>query len=106
MKNSDKPASQIAQFRMTPRWPETFTSSRESFLYHIWKERQLTIVSRGIDKLPRTLATIGESIMEQTGWHVTIMAGGPCPDNDGMIMTYLLAKRSIAPNLLKLTEEP
>jgi len=25
--------------------------------------------------------------MEQTGWHVTIMAGGPFPENDGMIMT-------------------
>ena len=50
--------------------------------------------------LPRTLATIGKSIKEQTGWHVTIMAGGPCPDNDGMIMSYLLVKFSIAPSLL------
>ena len=64
------------------------------------------MVSRGIDKLPRTLATIGESIMEQTGWHVTIMAGGPCPESNGLIMTYLLAKLSIGQNLLKLTEEP
>ena len=56
------------------------------------------MVSRGIDKLPRTLATIGESILEQTGWHVTIMAGGPCPDNDGMIMTYL----SVNTRLLQL----
>ena len=63
------------------------------------------MVSRGIEKLPRTLATIGESIMEQTGWHVTIMVGGPCPDNDGTIMTYLYAKQFIAPTLLKLTEE-
>ena len=56
--------------------------------------------------LPRTLATIGKSIKEQTGWHVTIMAGRPCPDNDGMIMSYLLVKFSIAPSLLKLTEDP
>ena len=53
--------------------------------------------------LPHTLATIGESIMEQTGWHVTIMAGGPTPDSDGMVMTYLLAKLCIAPSSLKLT---
>ena len=45
------------------------------------------MVSRRIDKLPCMLATIGKSIMEQTSWHVTIIAGGPCPDNDGMIMT-------------------
>ncbi|KDR77387.1 hypothetical protein GALMADRAFT_1326101 [Galerina marginata CBS 339.88] len=42
-----------------------------------------------IDKLPHTLATIGSSIMEQTGWQITILAGGPAPDQDGMIMTYL-----------------
>ena len=64
------------------------------------------MVSRRIDKLPCMLATIGKSIMEQTSWHVTIMAGGPCPDNDGMIMTYLLAKLSIATILLILTKEP
>jgi hypothetical protein len=44
--------------------------------------------------------------MEQTGWHVTIMAGGPTPNIDGNVMTYLLAELSIAPYLLKLTEEP
>ena len=43
--------------------------------------------------------------MEQTGWHVTIMAGGPIPDNDGKIMTYLLANLTIAWYLLKLTKE-
>jgi hypothetical protein len=64
------------------------------------------MVQRWIDLLPRTLATIGDSILEKTGWHVTIMAGGPCPDNDGMIMTYLLATLSFAPKLLKLTQEP
>ena len=47
-----------------------------------------------IDKLPRTLATMGESLMQQTGWYVTIMAGGPSPEHDGMILTYLLAKCS------------
>ena len=39
--------------------------------------------------LPRTLATIGDSLMSQTGWHVSILMGGPAPDNDGTIMTYL-----------------
>ena len=44
--------------------------------------------------------------MEQTGWHVTIMAGGPSPNSEGMVMTYLLVKLSIAQSFLKLTEEP
>jgi hypothetical protein len=42
--------------------------------------------------LPRTLATIGESLMRQTGWNISILAGGPTPDNGGMIMTYLFVK--------------
>jgi hypothetical protein len=47
---------------------------------------------RAINMLPRTLATIGESIMRQTGWNVSILAGGPTPDSGGMIMTYLFVK--------------
>jgi hypothetical protein len=39
--------------------------------------------------LPRTLATIGESLMKQTGWNITIVAGGPMPDSDGSIVTFL-----------------
>jgi hypothetical protein len=42
-----------------------------------------------IDKLPRTLATIGESIMEQTGWSLSFLVSGPTPDQEGRIMTYL-----------------
>jgi len=40
------------------------------------------------------LAMMGESLMQQTGWYVTIMADRPSPEHDGMIMTYLLAKCS------------
>ena len=32
--------------------------------------------------------------MKQTGWNISILAGGPCPDNSGMIMTYLFVKSS------------
>lgn len=39
--------------------------------------------------LPRTLTTIGESLMSQTGWNISILMGGPTPDSDGVIMTYL-----------------
>ena len=45
--------------------------------------------SRGIDRIPPTLATVGKSIIEQTGWNVTILVGGPSPDTGGQIMTYL-----------------
>ena len=44
---------------------------------------------RGINRIPLTLATVGKSIIEQTGWNVTILVGGPAPDADGQIMTYL-----------------
>jgi len=55
------------------------------------EKKSLTHVARAINKLPRTLATFGQSIMDQTGWHVTIMAGGPSPEDGGMIMSFLLA---------------
>lgn len=42
--------------------------------------------------LPRTLATIGESLMMQTGWPITIIAGGPRPANEGTIVTYVYVK--------------
>jgi hypothetical protein len=42
--------------------------------------------------LPHTLATIGDSLMRQTGWNITILAGGPTPANDGAILTYLYVK--------------
>jgi hypothetical protein len=45
--------------------------------------------------LPRTLATVGESLIIQTGWPITILAGGPMPDKDGTIMTFLYVKLSI-----------
>ena len=32
-----------------------------------------------IDKLPHTLAVMGESIHKQTGWFVTFLVGGPEP---------------------------
>jgi hypothetical protein len=32
---------------------------------------------------------MGESLMQQTGWQISILAGGPLPENNGMIMTYL-----------------
>ncbi|KIJ91185.1 hypothetical protein K443DRAFT_135548 [Laccaria amethystina LaAM-08-1] len=48
-----------------------------------------TKFQEAIDMLPRTLTTIGESLMSQTGWNVSILMGGPTPDSDGVIMTYL-----------------
>ena len=45
--------------------------------------------SSAIDKLPRTLAVMGESFLKQTGWHVTLIVGGPEPRRNGKIMTYM-----------------
>jgi hypothetical protein len=42
--------------------------------------------------LPRTLATMGESLMKQTGWPITIIAGGPRPASEGMVVTYVYVK--------------
>ncbi|EDR03936.1 uncharacterized protein LACBIDRAFT_306627 [Laccaria bicolor S238N-H82] len=33
---------------------------------------------------------MGESILKQTGWHVTFIVGGPEPRQNGKIMTYML----------------
>ena len=45
-----------------------------------------------IDKLPRTLAVMGESIRKQMGWMVTFLVGGPEPRQNGKIMTYMYVK--------------
>jgi len=65
-------------------------SFRCKFSQRVEHGRKLThLASRAIDMLPRTLAMIGESLMSQTGWNVSILMGGPTPDSDGVIMTYL-----------------
>ena len=52
-------------------------------------ERLNFFVSSAINLLPRTLAGIGESLMNQTGWNVSILMGGPHPENGGTNMTYM-----------------
>jgi len=47
------------------------------------------VTPRAINLLPHTLATICESLVKQTGWNITILTGGPMPDTDGTILTYL-----------------
>jgi hypothetical protein len=42
-----------------------------------------------INRLPRTLAVWGESIRNQTGWNITFLVGGPAPDQNGKILTYM-----------------
>jgi hypothetical protein len=32
---------------------------------------------------------MGESLIEQTGFQISILAGGPLPENGGMVVTYL-----------------
>ena len=50
--------------------------------------------SRAIDKIPRTLVSIGETILQQTGWHVSILCGGPTPNANGNTMTFLWVEYS------------
>ena len=42
-----------------------------------------------IDRLPRTLAVWGESVTKKTGWNITFLVGGPAPNQNGKIMSYL-----------------
>ncbi|KIJ94642.1 hypothetical protein K443DRAFT_134674 [Laccaria amethystina LaAM-08-1] len=42
-----------------------------------------------INRLPRTLAVWGESVTKQTGWNITFLVGGPAPNQNGKIMSYL-----------------
>ncbi|KAF8333818.1 hypothetical protein F5887DRAFT_892945 [Amanita rubescens] len=53
-------------------------------------ENQNEEYQRAIDKLPRTLLTIGENICRQTGWYITFLVGGPSPKDGGKIMSYIL----------------
>lgn len=46
-------------------------------------------VDSAIDKLPRSIASVAESLREQTGWCVTIMLGGPLPRDEGSITTLV-----------------
>lgn len=56
------------------------------------KDIVLTYLCRAINKLPLTFATIMENIAKQTGWNITITAGGPCPNNEGKISTLMSVK--------------
>ncbi|KAM6491452.1 hypothetical protein JOM56_013021 [Amanita muscaria] len=42
---------------------------------------------RAIDKLLRTLQTAAEALARQTGWHVSIIVGGPTPRLTGQLRT-------------------
>jgi len=46
-------------------------------------------MERSIDKLARTLQLAAESIANQTGWNVTIIAGGPNPRLGGKITSLV-----------------
>jgi len=46
-------------------------------------------VNSTIDKLPRSIASVADSLHEQTGWCVTIMLGGPLPRDEGHITTLV-----------------
>jgi hypothetical protein len=60
-----------------------------SIILPSYSNKEIYYVPSAIELLPRTLETIGESISQKTGWYVTIIAGGPTPNSNGMIMTYL-----------------
>lgn len=49
----------------------------------------LTSHNSAIDKLPRTLLAVSESIVDQTGWNISILVGGPSPRLGGKIVTYM-----------------
>ena len=51
-------------------------------------------VDSAIDKLPRSIASVAESLREQTGWCVTIMVGGPLPRDEGHITTLVYVRVS------------
>lgn len=69
---------------------ETFNLRRKlSAVENDLKKVIYYFIYRAIRKLPYTLSTIGKSLMAQTGWNITILAGGPSPSNQGAIMTYL-----------------
>jgi len=54
-----------------------------------YKLRTHQIYCSAIDKLPRSIASVAQSIQEQTGWCVTIMVGGPLPREQGRLTTLV-----------------
>ena len=57
----------------------------------------LSCSSSAINRLPRTLAVWGESINKQTGWNISFLVGGPTPNQNGKIMTYMYDNRTLVP---------
>ena len=55
----------------------------------VTQKNDLPFAQRAIDKLPKTLATLGESIQRQTGWNISFLVGGPEPRQNGQIITYM-----------------
>ena len=55
----------------------------------VMQKNDLPFTQRAIDKLPKTLATLGESIQHQTGWNISFLVGGPEPRQNGQIITYM-----------------
>ncbi|KAF8984860.1 hypothetical protein BDQ17DRAFT_1436844 [Cyathus striatus] len=45
---------------------------------------------KAIQKLPRSIASKINKFMELTGWHFTVLAGGPCPHCGGNMDTLIL----------------
>ncbi|KIJ96212.1 hypothetical protein K443DRAFT_124517 [Laccaria amethystina LaAM-08-1] len=48
------------------------------------------VFQKAIDKLSKTLASMGAAINAQTGWHVSFLVGGPEPRQSGKIITFML----------------
>jgi hypothetical protein len=68
---------------------QTYVMTPAHWQVGTWKQ-YLIPYNSGIDKLPRTLMTVGESIVNQTGWNVSILVGGPMPREGGKLQTYML----------------
>jgi len=51
-------------------------------------------VDSAINKLPWSIASVAESLYEQTGWCITIMVGGPLPRDEGHITTLVYVRVS------------
>lgn len=50
-----------------------------------------------IHRLPRTLVVWGDTINKQTGWNITFLVGGPTPNQNGKIVTYMYDNLTLVP---------
>jgi hypothetical protein len=61
----------------------------QQYVHCYWRDNGCSPLYRAIHKLPRTMLAMAESLAKQTGWSISILAGGPEPHQGGELRAYM-----------------